>query len=311
MTGRLPLRIDSGFRLAEGTDPFEFCQQVRDALNPVRDRLDASWLATYATGLIDEARFGTPRPMSSSGTSAWLTNVDPYRRPLTTALLAWHADQATRRPIERGHDPHQFEMSLGRDQQTHRVVGVAFCEQETLLDAFLALPQVEDYRYNTFAEQPPEGVTTAQWAERGRIWGELYPGPAPAVESGIPLTFKLRADHEIGMMRLAQDPANPLLADSAPSEPSRAQHLLVPAIIVALGTGPGDARGLLSAVHSAQRIADGNLQPIISLLQPITVADLDGSASTDPARADALHVELASHASRLAETWLSEGGRQQ
>lgn len=301
MTAKMPLRIDTGFRLATGTDPFEFAAQVRALLDPIRDRLDAAWLAEYATGLVDEARFGNPRPAVEDPKQSWLKGVDPYARPLTTAALAWADEQSRHRPSSVWHDPHYFEMSLGRDPLTGRIVGQHYCARSELRDAFEAMPQVEDFTFRTFVDELPDGVTRAEWDDRGRVWETLCPGFGPAILSGLSLAFKLRTpDTEVEMTRLASGPdLNPLILDNLPTEQHRAWRLLSPAMIGMLAPKSGDTAGILAAYHRAARIAEGKLQPVIDLLEPVTTDDLNGVRRADPARADTLHVGLQTYAEYL------------
>lgn len=79
------------------------------------------------------------------------------------------------------------------------------------------------------------------------------------------------------MTRLASGPdLNPLILDNLPTEQHRARRLLSPAMIGMLAPKPGDTAGILAAYHRAARIAEGKLQPVIDLLEPVTTDDLNG-----------------------------------
>lgn len=307
----MPLEVDNGFRLAEGTDPFEFCAQARALLDPIRDRLDAAWLAEYACELVDEARFGRPRPPVDDPKRPWLRGVDPYLRPLTTAALAWADEQSRQHPMSVWHDPHFFELALGCDPHTGRIVGQHYCTRPELREAFCAMAQVQDFTYRTFIEQLPEGVTQTEWDDRRRVWETLYPGYGPAVESGLLLTFKLRAtDTDVDMTRLASGPElNPLILANLPTDAQRAWHRLSAVMISVLVPQPGDSDQILAALHTARRIADRHLQPVIDLLEPVTADDLNGVRKVDQARAEAIRVAVQTYAEYLVATYCEEEGR--
>lgn len=43
-------KIHNGYRLAEGTNPFEFARRVRAVMDPIRDRADGALLAQLSVG---------------------------------------------------------------------------------------------------------------------------------------------------------------------------------------------------------------------------------------------------------------------
>lgn len=207
-------KIYHGYRLAEGVDLFAFLGTLRDTMDPVRDRLDAHALMAYALHAVVKAdRAGTPRPA----------------RPLMDALDAFDDRQRKTDPDSRGHDPHRFEVSFGRDPLTKRVLALLYTDAAEFTAAWEALPEVEPYGYWNNTDRPDD-VTDTEWDERREAWDRLGILDHPPIGRTISFSLRPSPSYDIGMMKMASSAGrNPdveaLLRSAAPtrSDLARAQ----------------------------------------------------------------------------------------
>jgi len=216
-------KIQHGYRLGEGVDPFVFITAAREALDPVRDGLDARLLATEAALLIDVADMsGQPRP------------ANPVAQAYTKHLDA----QDKLGPTRRGHDPHRCELSIGLDPRTGRHGILLYADAPEMTEAFEAMADVEHYGYWNNSDRPGS-VSPAQWRARGDFWDRILPDHRPPAEAT--LSWTLRGTHDIGLMNLAtrQDDGgvHPLLLEHLPSKDSRARGRAQTAVT---SSGPRD-----------------------------------------------------------------------
>lgn len=220
-------KIYHGYRLAEDVDIFDFQDRLRAVMNPIRDRVDATWLMDHAVHAIDHAD--------------WRGN-ERSRMPLFEAMADF--DETQRKESARGYNqasmsrkfnPHRFEASFGRDPKSGRILALLFTEKEPFVTAWKAMDEVESYGYWNNTDAPVE-VSDAEWGERREAWNRVMPGFDPPVESM--LTFALRSNVlDIGMTRLAHNTDDPevrsLLLDVAPSEDGRVARVTHNAIFAA------------------------------------------------------------------------------
>lgn len=188
----MSIKIYTGYRLAAGTDLFSFLARVRAVLDPVRDRLDAGRVTAEALRLIDEADVtGQPRPT----------------RPFATAAAAYQRDQRQMRDVERGQDPHRFEVALFDDSATAggtgRILALVFTdEQDAYLPVWETFGEVERYGYWSSSDRP-EAIDERAWADRRDAWARVWPDHRPAAEHA--LTFSLRSSrYDTGISRLSR-----------------------------------------------------------------------------------------------------------
>ncbi|GAB2732795.1 hypothetical protein [Nocardioides pakistanensis] len=201
-------KIYHGYRLAAGVDLFDFVDHVRRTMNPIRDRLDARALIGGAVRSIDGADLGgRPRP----------------GMPLFDAMSAYDDLQRKTGPDSRLHDPHRFELAIGRDKPSGRMLVLLYADRPEYVEAWEALPQVEPYGYWNNADQP-EDVTDAEWDERREAWDRVMPGYTPPV--ACMASVALRADSDMGMFSLVQDTDKhrDLLLGEAPTLRDRAAN---------------------------------------------------------------------------------------
>ncbi len=178
-------KIRGGYRLAEGTNPFEFIRGLRAVLDPVRDRADGALLA---------------RLFATAADTRWLAGEPVPPLLGVKAFTDWEARQSSLAAGSRAKDPHRFQMCLGEDPVTGRLLARAYAEHPELVSAFEAMPAVEPYSYWDDADAPGT-VTEEEWDERRAAWERVLP------DYGVPaehmLSFVLRTEANPGTMMLA------------------------------------------------------------------------------------------------------------
>ncbi|WP_422758884.1 hypothetical protein [Paenarthrobacter sp. C1] len=153
--------IYDGFRLAEGTDLAAFKQAVRDAIDPLRDQEDLKLVAIETAKYID---------------TRWLSGETIPAGAATTAYAQWAEAQAKMSVYDYDHDLNRFELSIGTDPGTGRIMVIVRAENHVLKDAFEDLDGVEEYGYWDNSDSYPEGVTRADWKVREAAWDRMLPG---------------------------------------------------------------------------------------------------------------------------------------
>ena len=267
-------KIYDGFRLADGTDVFAFADAAREALNPVRDRLDARELASRATVLIDRTRFGLR--VEDSG-----EEPNPLRSPLWLAFHAFEAEQRKMDPAVRGHDPHRFEFCLGRDKVTGLVVGIPYFDDPAYRAPFEGLPGHAPFGYwnNT---DPPEDVTDADWEVRRHVWDRVVGLDAPAARM---LSFTLQPEPTFGMWRMlmpGENSATAAIVEQLPDPDSRAAGMLCRRTLKAMSPESGEdvVRFVVRYVRAAEQVARRHIVDVADLFAPITAEVLTSPLPT-------------------------------
>lgn len=174
--------ISHGYRLKPGVDPFAFVARLREVMDPARDAADAKLLADLYVKAIDNPWFRGEPIRDDAGWAAWRD---------------WRKEQNGMTPGLRDHDPNEFGVQIGLDTATGRHLILLVSYNEDLTDAFRTLDEVEEYGYWS-AEEPPEGVTETDWAERQEAWDRVIPRPGYTNM----LSFKLRPVYDSGVRRL-------------------------------------------------------------------------------------------------------------
>lgn len=153
--------IYNGFRLAEGTDLDTFKQTVRDVIDPLRDEEDVMLIAIETAKFVD---------------AKWLKGEPIEAGAAAAAYDQWIEAQRGMSVYDHDHDLNRFELSIGTDPGTGRIMVIARAENRTLLDAFEDLDEVEEYGYWNNTDSYPEGVTRADWEIREAAWDRMLPG---------------------------------------------------------------------------------------------------------------------------------------
>lgn len=169
-------KIHNGYRLAAGTNPFEFTRRVRALIDTIRDDLDADLLAQLFTGAVD---------------TCWLKGEAVPPLFSFTTLSRWEDEQKKLDDEDRRKDPNRFELCLGEDPDTGRLLVRLYTDQAAMIGAFEAMDEVETYSYWNHADEP-SGITPEQWDERQAAWDRVMPDYTAPAESM--LTFILRSE---------------------------------------------------------------------------------------------------------------------
>jgi hypothetical protein len=168
-------KIHNGYRLAEGTNLFDFTRRVRALIDPVRDELDAALLAKLFTNAVD---------------TCWLKGEAVPPALSAVAFGRWEEGQEKLQDENREKDPNRFEMCLGEDPVTGRILVRLYTDQQVMVDTFKGMNEVEPYSYWNNDDEP-KGINSEQWDERRAAWDRVMPDYTAPVESM--LTFTLRS----------------------------------------------------------------------------------------------------------------------
>lgn len=266
-------KIRNGYRLAAGTDLAAFKRSVRSVIDPVRDQEDLKLLAVQTAKFVD---------------GRWLAGDPILPGAAGTAYAQWAEAQSKMSVHDYDHDENRFELSIGTDPGTDRIMVIAFAENHALLEAFEELPEVEEYGYWDHNDSYPEGVTRADWKVREAAWDRMLPGlgrPSDTMESWILRdTVEIREELRRDTARLIALAPSPAERAVFPGKDAYANHLR-------------QDRGIevMKAVRFVVFNRGASVQPVIdtvaSFLPPLTAALLtDGSADAvlDPGYKDAV-----------------------
>lgn len=197
--------ISHGYRLKTGTDPFAFVARLREVMDPARDAADAKLLADLYARAIDDPWFRGQPIEEGAGYTAWRN---------------WKKEQDGMSQGVRDHDPNEFGVQIGLDESTGRHLILLISYDNDLTEVFRALDDIEPYGYWS-AEEPPEGITEAEWAERRDAWDRVIERPGYTNM----LSFNLRPVYDGGVRRLLGIDGNdtaPVFAAIRP-DPERAR----------------------------------------------------------------------------------------
>jgi len=256
-------KLHHGYQLTVGTDPFAFIASARAALDPVRDRADAAMLAERAIDIIDRAILD-PEPTS---------DPDPFtavmKSPLNRAWSELNDEQSKLKENDWRRDPTRLELAIGLDPLTGRLGVLLFAEERLLIEAFRALPEVEEYGYWNNSDQP-DGVTDAQWDERREFWTRVLPGYDPP--SVAMLTWALRGAYDAGLMRLANE-RSPLILQGLPEPDWRARQIARRAVAAAACEDATDSGQIMTLVSRSMNTT--RFPEVVDAARALLVTDVD------------------------------------
>ncbi|MEH0110738.1 hypothetical protein V6N00_13590 [Tersicoccus sp. MR15.9] len=201
--------IRNGYRLAQGADPFAIIPIVREALDPIRDQLDATMFAELVITTIDDAD---------------LRGEDRHVRPLVDTFTEWRKAQKGLDHLDRERDPNSVGLSFGRDPATGRIHALLSSDQREYTEPFEALPGVEPYPYWNDTDRPDD-VTRAEWGQRREAWDRVLPGIG--VPADTMLTFRLRPEIDGGLFSAIslRGGEESLILRSVPTRRQRARRI--------------------------------------------------------------------------------------
>ena len=255
-------KIHNGYRLPAGSDPFTFLDELRLALDPVRDRIDAELLINRAMAYIDDVT-AAPADKVERGTE------------IRAAYREFTNTQRSLSATDRAHDPHRFELSLSRDPLTEQLALLIYTEEKALHDTFLTVSGAETYGYWNNTDRP-EGTTEAEWVDRKEFWDRIL-GDSTAAERM--LTWRLRSDN-LGMAAISHDIQNGTydpaqLAALIPSTTDRATRI-AEKLVIHEGFNLSDKDKRVSAIWTLSR-SEGYpevVDAIANVLIPVSPTDL-------------------------------------
>lgn len=243
--------IRNGYRLAAGTNAFEFARRVRAIMDPLRVLADGALLARLATAQADRH---------------WHDKEEVKSILAYSVFNSWEEKQRALSEDSQAKDPHQFEMCLGEDPETGRILVRPYTKLRTMADAFEAMPDVEPYSYWSNWDAPA-GITEDEWEQRGLAWQRVLPDYAPPAERM--LTFTLRTEANPGTLMLSAingGETDPVLTQ-IPDRTSRALRVAIHSYVAFLVTEGG--LGTEAAAGATKTAAQsGGLQPLADLIEP-------------------------------------------
>jgi hypothetical protein len=239
-------KIHNGYRLADGTNPFEFARRVRSVMDPLRDEADAEMFANMAAKAVD---FG------------WLRQEQIKPMLAYTLYSSWEEGQRKLPDDSRAKDPHRFEMCIGEDPGTGRLLVRLYTELPSMKAAFEGMDSVESYDYwdNWHA---PDSVTEEEWDERRAAWDRVMPDYAPPAEHMLSFVLRTEANPGTIMLCAAEEP----LLSRVPGRAARALNVATHSYLAQfmLENVP-----LAYALKSTRGVRDsGLLQPLADLIEP-------------------------------------------
>lgn len=244
-------KIYNGYRLAAGTNLFEFTRRVRALIDPIRDEVDAALLARLSANAVD---------------TCWLRGETVPSMLTFITFMKWEEEQKKLEDTDRRKDPHRFELCLGEDPETGRILVRLYTDRPAMREAFEAMEEVEPYSYWNNADEPA-GVTVEQWNERGAAWERVMPGYLPPAETM--LTFVLRSEGNPRTMMMCNfegGAAGPVLK-AVPSRAARALNVARTRYVHQLVNAHG-VDELAALRHAMATRVAGELRTLALIVEP-------------------------------------------
>lgn len=179
-------KIYHGYRLAEGTDIWDFTERLREVGNVERDRLDLELFESIAAK--------TAEKRADEGLKPYETR----RQALMAAMFDWTKTCGEDRTgVLAG--MYDLNLTFIRDTETGRILVLSYCHGG-MEKVFTDMPEVEYYGYwdNT---DPDEDCSEEEWLEREETWERALGMDAPVQRGiGFELRGKEGADGAIEMI---------------------------------------------------------------------------------------------------------------
>ena len=279
--------------LYTGTDVFDLVDSLTPTFHAVAHRLDAREVATRAFDLLSSAQRHAERDGTLVGAGDWLWKAyrayDGEQREISDR--GWfHAR------LQRRFAPNEAELDIGREPVTGKYLLLLHAEAGEYFEALRAHPDVREYSYTTAHDGLPDGVTRAQYTQRGKEWDRLL-GDATIPERMLRHRFRDPA-YGSNMQQIASAERTEtdlaLLRAEAPTTHARAVRLVTNTIAEQAATNLGDAYrqdswGQIGAI--VHDIAMSNRDDLINLAETLiapseTILEAMLTTSAPPARPD-------------------------
>jgi len=237
------------YRLAPGIDLFDFLEDFKAALNPVRDRLDARMLTKKAVRIIDRATLsGEPLGWASPWDQAW----SRYRK-----------EQSETSRHLRDYDPNSLAITIGRDPATRSLLArLVFDGHREYPAAFAAMDGVEPYwdRGDPQFDEDDNFIPS----EQDRAWARTAGTPRPDESM---FSYALRTEHDRRILDLAETASGPaLILAEAPSFESRVAEHAQQAVTDGMLAGQ-TADGVGFFMSAFRRVLDADLSATEAVIQ--------------------------------------------
>lgn len=172
-------KIHEGYRLAPGTDIWEFTERLRAQGNELRNKLDMEAIETFAQAAENErGEFPSREARLMAGYHGWADLM----RTLGESRIS---------------DPHQLSVTFIRDPKNGRILARLYAGSK-MEEVFTKQPEVEYFGYWDNSD-PDEDCTEDEWRERKDSWERSVKMEAP-IRHGI--SFDLRADSTDGIIEM-------------------------------------------------------------------------------------------------------------
>ena len=161
------LNIHQGYRLGDGVDLFQVCEQVRAVIEPIHRGIQLREIAQQAAMILDQADLeGSDRPAS-----VVFAAFDGHNRHIGQIVAGEH-DCATTR----------LSLSFGTDPETGTVYALAHTDFQAYADALIDMEFGTYFPYWDEAEAGPRpfGIRSSDWEDRRSVWERVLRGAAPA-----------------------------------------------------------------------------------------------------------------------------------
>ena len=258
-------KIHNGFRLAAGTDPFDFTTSWREALRPVRMMAEGRAVLEEAVKTIAQADvLGEPR-------------TDNVLASASADYIFSAMDAKRERPRDFGTDPFRFEVTLGKHVDSGRILGIYYAEEKSLVDTFKALPEFEDYSYWDNSDRPKE-IGEEEWDERDSAWGDiLHYGDTPA-DVMLSAVLDSQPASILKVTDFTEGELAPLLDEVLSDSCRRAKislYKVMDQVVAAHAEATGDRHSIFSILTSPDgpRPNAGEVDALAAVLTPLTEED--------------------------------------
>jgi hypothetical protein len=246
------LNIRQGYRLGDGVDLFQICEQVRAVAEPIHRTIQLREIAQQAAMILDQADLdGAERPAS-----VVFAAFDGHNQHIGQIVAGEH-DCATTR----------LSLSFGTDPETGTAYALADADFQAYADALIDMDFGTYFPYWTESDGDPRpfGIRSSDWEDRSSVWERVLRG----ADSADPHTM-LRLD--IGPLYADIDLLNDYEAILA-AMPSMSARINVALNRIKSMTfeSPGELVAFMNSMPAQAESIRGRLRPI-------TLEDLTGVA---------------------------------
>lgn len=167
------LNVPHGYRLPMETDLLELAARLREAMEPVRDRIEIGQVAEFAAKAVDAADLaGLPRPEA-----VIFDAVQAQANHVTQILSGEHSCDLNTVTIAVTDDPetdHLYALALPRHPEFSRAL-----DDMELGEYYPYWNEVET------GHSRPKGVSAIEWDRRAVIWSRVLRGSSPFTPTGM------------------------------------------------------------------------------------------------------------------------------